>query len=466
MTDRPPRLLFIEDDAGKRYTIARQLRLAGMVVEEAENGTDGLARLTPDHDVVILDLRLPDLHGIEICQRIKRDPATAAVMVIELSAALTSASDRARGLELGADAYLVHPVEGFEIVATVRALMRLRTAERRLDASVRLHRTVTETASVGLAIVAVDGRCTFLNRAGEDVLGLDAEAAGRVRLVELFTRAGDADADADAGWGIDRALQGGAPVRHLRVTRGDRLLELTANPIAPGAAAGAVIELKDVTVIARSEHQRDLFLAILGHDLRNPLGTISMGADLLRTAPGLSDRERNVIARVDRTVVRMRKLIDHLLIFAQTLVDRLPLTRSRVDLAEVARAAAYEHASEARPIEVVDELGEPIEADADRIAQVLDNLLGNAIRHGQGPVTIRLTRDGDAAVLAVHNHGEPIPEALMTTIFDPFRRGARREGVGLGLYIVDQIARAHGGAVTVSSLPTTGTTFSVQLPRV
>ncbi len=465
MIDRPPRLLFIDDDAGKRYTISRQLRLAGMEVEEAASGTDGLARLTPDHDVVILDLRLPDLHGIEICQRIKRDPATASVMVVELSAALTSASDRARGLELGADAYLVHPVEGLEIVATVRALMRLRTAERRLAASVRLHRTVTETASVGLAIVAVEGHCTFLNRAGEEVLGIDAEAARQVRLIELFSRPPEGDSEADAGRGLDRVLHGGAPVRHLRVTRGDRLLELTANPITPGVAAGAVIELKDVTVLARGEHQRDLFLAILGHDLRNPLGTISMGADLLRTAPGLSDRERNVITRIDRTVVRMRKLIDHLLIFAQTLVDQLPLTRSRVDLAEVARAAAHEHATDARPIAVTDELGAPIEADADRIAQVLDNLLGNAIRHGEGPITIRVGADADAAALTVHNLGEPIPEALMASIFDPFRRGERREGVGLGLYIVAQIARAHGGAVAVSSQPRFGTTFTVRLPR-
>src|SRR5262245_58073362 len=129
MADHPTRVLFVEDDVGKRYVIARQLRSLEFEVVEAETGADGLAKLWPDFDIVILDMKLPDMYGWEVCRRIKENPQTSSIMVLELSGTLATPYDRARGLELGADAYLVHPVELVELVATLRALYRLRRAE-------------------------------------------------------------------------------------------------------------------------------------------------------------------------------------------------------------------------------------------------------------------------------------------------------------------------------------------------
>src|SRR3954468_14971046 len=130
MVDRPPRVLFVEDDIGKRYVIARQLRAAEFEIVEATTGAEALAALTPEFDIAILDMKLPDMYGWDICRKIKESSQTASIMVLELSATLATAHDRARGLELGADAYLVHPVELVELVATLRALYRLRRAER------------------------------------------------------------------------------------------------------------------------------------------------------------------------------------------------------------------------------------------------------------------------------------------------------------------------------------------------
>src|SRR5215468_9859429 len=130
MVNRPPRVLFVEDDIGKRYVIARQLRAVDFEVVEATTGAEALARLTPEFDIAILDMKLPDMYGWEICRQIKENPQTASIMVLELSGTLATAHDRARGLELGADAYLVHPVEVVELIATLRALHRLRSAER------------------------------------------------------------------------------------------------------------------------------------------------------------------------------------------------------------------------------------------------------------------------------------------------------------------------------------------------
>src|SRR5215467_6878495 len=125
MGDRPPRVLFVEDATGKRYVIARQLRAVDFDVVEAATGAEGLAKLSPDFDIAILDMKLPDMYGWDVCKRIKQNPQTSSIMVLELSGTLATAHDRARGLELGADAYLVHPVEVVELIATLRALYRL-----------------------------------------------------------------------------------------------------------------------------------------------------------------------------------------------------------------------------------------------------------------------------------------------------------------------------------------------------
>ena len=347
MSEQKPRILFVEDDAGKRYVISRQLRVAGFDVEEAATGEEGLAKVRPDHQVAILDMKLPDMYGWDVCKRIKENPRTAAVKVLELSATLATAEDRARGLELGADCYLVHPVELVELVATLGALIRLRKAED------------------------------------------------------------------------DRA------------------------------------------------RAQELFLGALGHDLRNPLNTISTGLQLLASSEPLAETQGATLQRMNRALDRMCRMIDQLLIFTQSLHEVVPAKRPVVDLAELARSVIRDaEPTAARPIELHAEVPAPVLGDAGKLMQLIDNLLVNAIRHGDGVITLRIARDGDAVALRIHNHGRPIPPAALVTLFDPYTRaGGREGGVGLGLYIVDQIARNHGGSVAVESSPEAGTTFTVRLPR-
>jgi signal transduction histidine kinase len=344
MVDRPPRVLFVEDDIGKRYVIARQLRATGFDVVEAATGAEALARLTPEFDIAILDMKLPDMYGWDVCRTIKESPLTASVMVLELSAVLATPHDRARGLDLGADAYLVHPVELVELVATLRALYRLRRAER------------------------------------------------------------------------------------------------------------------------ERERQRELFLGTVGHDLRNPLQTVLTAAQVLAASQALSGPERRIVSTIERTADRMRRLIDQLLIFTQGAAGGVPVQRQLVDLGELIRSAVREHAV-SHDIVIDNALPAAVSIDPERLTQLIDNLVTNAIRYGAGRVTIRLSREGDRAVIAVHNSGEPIPPDKLETLFDPYRRATSSQGgVGLGLYIVDQIARAHGGIVQVASSAEAGTTFTIQLP--
>jgi signal transduction histidine kinase len=344
MADDPPRVLFVEDDSGKRYVIARQLRAAGFEIAEAATGAEGLARLSPELDIAILDIKLPDMYGWDVCKQIKENPQTASIMVLELSATLATAQDRALGLELGADAYLVHPVELVELIATLRALHRLRRAER------------------------------------------------------------------------------------------------------------------------ERERHRELFLGTVGHDLRNPLQTIMTAAQMLEESQTLTASERRTVATIDRTAERMRRLIDQMLTFTQGVAGGVPVRRELVDLRELCHAAVRELAA-SQEIAIEGQLAVPIAIDGDRMTQLVDNLVTNAIRYGRGRVMLQISRDADHAVIAVHNHGKPIAPDQLATLFDPYKRAARSPGgVGLGLYIVEQIARAHGGTVRVTSTAEAGTTFEVRIP--
>jgi signal transduction histidine kinase len=149
------------------------------------------------------------------------------------------------------------------------------------------------------------------------------------------------------------------------------------------------------------------------------------------------------------------------------------LDKERVDLGELARRAMLEFAEVADEAQIaLSASGDlALEGDPGRLAQILSNLMGNALQHGAGtPVKVALAGDeAEVVVVTVHNGGPPVPAELLPEVFEPFRRGpapgAQRGSVGLGLFIVREIVRAHGGTVEVRSSEDAGTTFTVRLPR-
>lgn len=155
---KPPLILSVDDNEAARYALNRILRSAGFEVLEAATGTDALAQMAQDPDLVILDVNLPDMSGLEVCRRIKANPATAATLVLQTSATAIETNDRVRGLENGADMYMVSPRDSLEMVATVRALLRLRRAEQAKQELVEnLDRARSEAELLNLVGVAASG---------------------------------------------------------------------------------------------------------------------------------------------------------------------------------------------------------------------------------------------------------------------------------------------------------------------
>lgn len=223
--------------------------------------------------------------------------------------------------------------------------------------------------------------------------------------------------------------------------------------------------------------QRDLvrerFIGILGHDLRGPLGAISAGADLLLLDGGsATPQQARVAARIANSVRRMTRMIDDVLDFARGhLGGGIPATPTRNDLGQLCRDTVDELAT-VYPLRAIQlELAGDLRGtwDGERLRQALGNLLGNAITHGADPIVVRAWEgeERESVFASVTNHGHAIPAELLPHLFDPFRRGKTggSSSVGLGLYIVQQVALAHGGRCTIAS-DERETVATLHFPRV
>ena len=216
---------------------------------------------------------------------------------------------------------------------------------------------------------------------------------------------------------------------------------------------------------------QETFVATLGHDLKSPLNSIGMASQIL--AQGLKEKAQlDMTTRIMASTRRMAAMIDQLHDLSRSrLIGGIPINRRPVDLAATVRRTVDEHGLTATsPIELREQGQGNVSCDEPRIAQVISNLIGNALKHGSSahPVTVGVSIDTSEASVSVHNAGGINPQ-VREHLFDPFvssgDRRHLREGLGLGLYIVEQIVVAHGGSIGVQSNDTEGTTFVVRLPR-
>lgn len=486
MSPPSPIILNVNDDLASRYVTTRVLSLAGFQVLEAGTGGETLALADENTDLVILDVRLPDMSGLEVCRRLKSSPRTHNALVLHLSAQAVGAADRAQGLEHGADAYLVAPVDPEELVAQVHALLRLRRAER--EVRVLSDQVQRQRRLLDLAMSAAADPISLYDGDGTLIFANQAVAASRgTHHVHLPGRSMDALCAMDPqlepyAKALDAARRTGQ-VQRGRITlssdRGPRHFEYTMSPATgPTGVVEAVIATgQDITEVRHAEDFREQFLGILGHDLRNPLNALSMSAQQLQRQGELSERQRVFTGRILTSAQRMDRMIRQLLDFARARLGAgLPVVRSGCDLFDVVRGAVEESRASHPHREVLLEVRGDGRGDwdADRLEQVVGNLVSNALKFSPPETPVWVGAEGleGGAAVWVHNLGAPIAPEQLPHLFTAWRRAGRSErergvsaGLGLGLYITEQLVRAHGGGVQVSSTQERGTTFTVKLPR-
>jgi len=277
-------------------------------------------------------------------------------------------------------------------------------------------------------------------------------------------------------------LTAGTPDLHeIRRAYAHGVVDFLQKPFAPELLAAKVSAFAQ---IARQQHKirryeealrkrfEQQLVGIVSHDLRGPLNAILLGAEVALRRAETDSKSRHTFEVTKAAAGRAGRLIHDLLDYTQVLSGAsLPIKRVRLCLFELAERVLEELKLSHPRREFVLERTSPTEGDwdPDRLSQALTNLITNAATYGgDAPITIRLASHEREVSVAVHNWGEPIPTALVPQLFQPHKRGTSAPGrgnIGFGLFIVREVARAHGGSVAVESTPELGTTFAIKLPR-
>jgi PAS domain S-box-containing protein len=327
----------------------------------------------------------------------------------------------------------------------------------------------------GVVVADADGRVVDVNPAAGRMLGRTAdEVLGRDYRDVLPL----VDAQGRDWWSCTRPYDGLAtrvrqPERLLHLTGADeRDLLVTARYVRDDQRrlSRLVICLRDTNTRAREERSGSELVSTVAHELRSPLTSVKgFTATLLAKWERFSDEQKKVMLQtVNADADRVTRLISELLDVSRIDSGRLELRRQVVDVAEVvrrdldARVAAGEPAERFR----LETVGEPPEMwlDPDKLAQVVGNLVENALRHGGGTVTVTLTATATGAELTVADEGEGIAPQAAGRVFTKFWRGSRRGGTGLGLYIAKGLVEAHGGSIEADRAQSGGALLRVTLP--
>lgn len=240
------RILNVDDDPAKRYAVSRSLRHAGYTVVEAETGAEAIAMIGTDTDLAIVDVKLPDIHGFELCRRIKANPDTASLPVMHISATFTDPNARSSGLDSGADAYLTHPVDPRELVSTVRALLRLSDAERRAKEASDEWQATFDAISDGVCLLGRDGAVLRFNGALKRMLRIDHAATMSAREL-ICERLGISSDECDT------IVQGVSERQSFESTVDGRWYQIAVDP--DPATGGSVCIVSDVTEFRRIQDE-------------------------------------------------------------------------------------------------------------------------------------------------------------------------------------------------------------------
>ncbi len=517
-TDRGPRkattrvhVLVVEDDDGARMALEKLLLAEGFATSTAAHGEAALReveRAMPD--VVLTDLHMPGIHGVELCRRLHHVQRDLPVIVMTAHSEMQSVIESMRA---GAEDYLIKPLQYDAVLWSVERAIARRTAKREqedllrelngrlvlscireqelADAQARQREQLNAllaNLSDGVAIADPSGRLLMINDSARAILGFRDEHPTIDALHSLEACDLEGRPLSSEQRPLMRALRGDQftdyEVLRTRPDGEQRRVVSTGTSVrdAEGNVALAIVVFRDATQLRRLEQQRDEYLALVSHDLRNPLGVIMMSLSMLKeprapngaTPPGSPGVPRMDFAeRAERNARRMTTMLDELREATSLEAQGLALHCVACDLRElVANVVDSIDDARARRITVETHDASPyvIRADAAQLERVVANLLTNALKYSgeDAPVSVRLVRKENAVELHVVDRGIGIAPESVTRLFERYYRTtagkARASGLGLGLYIARLIVEAHGGRIDVSSEVGKGSTFRLILP--
>ena len=512
VTERVPgaRTVLVADDRDdSREAIATWLRHAGFEVHTAVDADDLMRCVEHRPDVIVLDTDLAGGPGFELANQLKCQPASAGIPIIHVAPGFTTGEWRAQGLDAGADAFLTRPVESQELIAMVRALLRVRAAEEDVRAAADQWEATFDAITDAVCVISANGELIRCNEAADELVALLHAGQGQWKFHELFPIASDAATEP-----IATVLASAQPLQY-EVHRADRCLSVRLDPVLPRAqvAPSVVAVIADITERRQAEQERarllanterarkeaDIsrleaeaarseaeqasrakseFLAMMSHELRTPLNAIDGYAELieLEVRGPVTAAQREDIQRIRRSQKHLLSLINDLLNFVRLDSGTVRYEIREFELADAIRdvedvTAPQLHAKALRFVRRCGGEGLRVWADREKVQQILVNLMTNAIKFTEpnGEIVLECASVADRVTVRLSDTGRGIPADKLFAIFEPFVQvarsaGAPNEGVGLGLAISRDLSRAMGGDLVAESVIGEGSTFTLTLP--
>ena len=492
------RVILADDNADMRDYVGRLLAQRWRV-ETVVNGAAALEAARRERpDLILTDVMMPVLDGFGLLREVRADSDLRLIPVVLLSARAGEES-RIEGLEAGADDYLVKPFSARELIARVATHLELARLRRTAESHrAKLHKLIMD-APVAIALLrGPDHVFEFANPTYCAMVGRD-NLVGKT-VAQAFPELPPDASNFDVLNGVYRTGRDftanefvSAPLDKNKKGAEESLFRLLVTPTRDlaGVIDGLMVVAVDITLQVQAKRQseearlaaeganraKDEFLAMLGHELRNPLAPILTALQLLRLRS--NDKTLKEFEIIERQVRHMVRLVDDLLDVSRITRGHVKLTKAPVAVAEVAAKAIemvgplLERARHELVVSVP-RRGLAINADPARIAQVLANLLTNAAKYtpAGGRIALDARREGDEVVIAVRDNGVGIPSDLLPKVFDLFVQNRQtidrsQGGLGLGLSIVESLVQLHGGSVSAESEgPARGSTFTIRLPAI
>jgi two-component system, NtrC family, sensor kinase len=467
------RILIADDHKENRYVLRRVLESSGYGCIEADSGVKALEIAQTQPDLIILDVSLPDISGIEVCRRLKREARTESIAVMQISASFVAPEDRVKALEAGADGYLTHPIDRMVLLATVRALLRLQGAETVARSAAAHWESTFNSLAEGLAVVGANGRFIRWNSAFAEVCAGSCALAPNRSAREF----------------LEEFLGTSEPLRHPADRRfcaeygvGAKTLQFSVSSIFSqgSGATEKIIAVADITDRKLAEYAlltaeklaaTGKLANAIAHEINNPLEAITNLLFLARSSDSLGFvQEMLKLATVQMD--RVSRITKQALAFHRE--TEYPIA---VDVGAIVEevAALYERIAGSRQVRIqcARQPTLTIYGFPGQLTQVFGNLIRNAAEAALpgSTVTIRIreiSRAGQTGTrVTIHDRGYGIPPEVQEKIFDPFFTTKDLKGSGLGLWVSKQLIEKHGGTIRFRSsegLSFGGTLFEVFLP--